>query len=88
MRRIVEKHGVFADVAIHLAHDDRNIHAHILLSHRELGPDGFGEIANTPHDHRKRKGAKVQEKVAGIAATPADIKGLREQWATGREPRL
>jgi MobA/MobL family len=79
--RIVEKHGVFADVSIHTAHDDRNIHAHVLLSHRELGPDGFGEIANTRYENRKRKGEMVREKVAGIAATPSQIKGLREQWA-------
>lgn len=79
--RIVEKHGVFADVSVHTAHDERNIHAHILLSHRELGPDGFGEIANTRYENRKRKGEIVREKVAGIAATPSAIKGLREQWA-------
>jgi ATP-dependent exoDNAse (exonuclease V) alpha subunit len=80
VHKLVEKHGVAADVAIHLAHDDRNIHAHVLLSHRELGPDGFGEIANTRSVTRKRSGEQVQEKVAGIAATPADIRTIRQAW--------
>lgn len=47
-REIVQKHGCAADVCIHQpnAHngaDDRNHHAHILLSTRRLEPDGFGE---------------------------------------------
>jgi MobA/MobL family len=78
---IVDRHGVAADVAIHAAHDDRNIHAHVLLTHRELGPDGFGEIANTRILTRRRKGRDAPEKVAGIAATPADIEALRKAWA-------
>jgi MobA/MobL family len=81
VRRIVGKHGVFADVSMHLAHDDRNIHAHVLLSHRELGPDGFGEIANRRTITKKVKGQEKQVEIAGVAATPADIKKLREQWA-------
>src|SRR5271170_51499 len=81
VRRIVEKHGVFADVAIHTAHDERNIHAHILLSHRELGPEGFGEIANRRTITRKHRGEVKEMTTAGIAATPGDIKKLREQWA-------
>jgi MobA/MobL family len=81
VRRLVEKHGVFADVAIHTAHDERNIHAHVLLSHRELGPEGFGEIANRRTITKKVKGQEKQIGIAGLAATPADIKHLREVWA-------
>ena len=80
---IIERHGVAVDVAIHQpgeGRDHRNIHAHVLVTHRELGPDGFGEIANTRTMTRKRKGQEVQEKIAGIAATPADIKVIREGW--------
>ena len=88
VRGIVEKHGVFADVAIHTAHDERNIHAHVLLSHRELGPEGFGEIANRRTITRKHRGQIKEMTTAGIAATPAEMKKLREQWAHGREPRL
>jgi MobA/MobL family len=81
VRRLVEKHGVFADVSMHTAHDERNIHAHILLSHRELGPDGFGEIANRRTITRKHRGQVKEMTTAGIAATPADVKFLRKEWA-------
>jgi hypothetical protein len=80
--RFVEKHGVFADVAIHEAHDWRNIHAHILLSHRELGPDGFGDIANRHTITRKHRGEIKQMTTAGIATTPAEMKALRKDWAS------
>jgi ATP-dependent exoDNAse (exonuclease V) alpha subunit len=78
---IITRYGVAADVAIHTAHDDRNIHAHVLLTHRELGAGGFGEIANTRTISRKRKGRLVLEQVAGIAATPADVEAIRKAWA-------
>jgi MobA/MobL family len=78
---IIARTGVAADVAIHTADDWRNVHAHILLTHREYGPDGFGEIANRRTTTKKVKGQEKQIEIAGIAATPADIKFLREQWA-------
>lgn len=43
-REFVDR-GMIADVAIHApgrAGDDRNHHAHILLTTREIGPEGFG----------------------------------------------
>jgi len=87
---LVAKHGIAADVAIHApgaGGDHRNTHAHVLVTHREFGPDGFGEIANQRTVTRKRKGREVQEKIAGLAATPADIKALRQAWerAVNRE---
>lgn len=45
-RELVARHGCVADVAIHTPGregDSRNHHAHILLSTRRLGPEGFGE---------------------------------------------
>ena len=42
------EHGVVADIAIHAPPkrgDNRNHHAHILLTLREVGPDGFGKKA-------------------------------------------
>jgi MobA/MobL family len=88
VRGIVAQHGVAADVAIHApgqGGDHRNHHAHVLLTHRELGADGYGEIAHTRIQTRKRKGKdgqhrQEQEKVSGIAATPADIKVIRKAW--------
>ena len=37
---------MIADIAIHAAHrkgDDRNIHAHVMLSMREITPESFGQ---------------------------------------------
>jgi hypothetical protein len=78
---IIERYGVAADVAIHTAHDDRNIHAHVLLTHRELGPGGFGEIANARTITKKIRGREKQIGIAGVAATPADIEAIRKAWA-------
>jgi len=42
------EHGVIADIAIHAPSrhgDDRNYHAHVLLTLREVGPEGFGKKA-------------------------------------------
>jgi hypothetical protein len=82
-REMVERYGVAADVAIHSPGpkgDHRNWHAHILITHRELGPHGFGEIANVRTRMRSRNGKTVEERVSGIAATPADVKAIRQQW--------
>ena len=73
---IVDRHGVVADVAIHQGKDERNIHAHILFSHRELGPDGFGDLANR---RTVEKGGR-EIGIAGIAANPRDVEGLRQEW--------
>jgi hypothetical protein len=40
------EHGVVADIAIHApprGGDNRNYHAHVLLTLREIGPEGFGK---------------------------------------------
>jgi hypothetical protein len=86
---LVEKHGVAIDVAIHEpgeGKDARNIHAHVLITHREFGADGFGEIANerTIQKKVKVKGHEQSQfrsrSIAGIAATPQDITALRKGW--------
>jgi hypothetical protein len=80
---IIARHGVAADVAIHApgeGRDHRNTHAHVLITHRELGPEGFGEIANRRTITKKVKGQEKQIEIAGIAATSADIKAIRKDW--------
>jgi MobA/MobL family len=80
---IIEKYGIAADVAIHApgeGKDHRNTHAHVLLTHRELGADGIGDIANRRTITKKVKGQEKQIEIAGIAATPADIKAIRKEW--------
>lgn len=59
-REIVERHGCAADVAIHAPSrngDDRNYHAHILLSTRRIGADGFGEKTRELDD--KKTGSQI-----------------------------
>jgi len=54
-RELVERHGCAADVAIHAPGadgDHRNHHAHILLSTRRLGPDGFTEKTRELDDQK------------------------------------
>ncbi|WP_449100394.1 MobQ family relaxase [Pseudomonas veronii] len=54
-REIVERHGCAADVAIHAPGkegDNRNHHAHILLSTRRLGSEGFTEKTRELDDQK------------------------------------
>jgi hypothetical protein len=78
---IIARHGVAADVTIHTAHDRRNTHTHVLITHRQLGPDGFGEIAHARTITKKIKGRAKQIGIAGVTATPADIEAIRKSWA-------
>ncbi|MBV8506564.1 MAG: MobA/MobL family protein [Alphaproteobacteria bacterium] len=84
---IIARYGVAADIAIHTAHDRRNIHAHILLTHRQLAyasparPGRFWQYRQSPDDHEKDQGREKQIGIAGVAATPADIEAIRKSWA-------
>ena len=54
-RELVERHGCAADVCIHAPGkegDNRNHHAHILLSTRRLGPEGFTEKTRELDDQK------------------------------------
>ncbi len=54
-RELVKRHGCAADVAIHAPGkdgDERNHHAHILLTTRRLGPDGFTEKTRELDDQK------------------------------------
>jgi hypothetical protein len=83
-RPIAERHGIAAQVSIHAPDkegDQRNHHAHILFTHREYGPDGFGEVSNARAVMKKnKKGVFKETMIYGIAANPADIIALRKEW--------
>lgn len=75
-REIVERHGCAADVAIHAPGkrgDNRNHHAHILLTTRRLGPAGFTE-----------KTRELDDKKTG----PALVVEWRERFAKLQNERL
>jgi MobA/MobL family len=83
-RPIAERYGIAAQVSIHAPDkegDQRNHHAHILFTHREFGPDGFGEVSNARAVMKKnKKGVFKETMIYGIAANPADIIALRKEW--------
>ena len=59
-RELVERHGCAADVCIHAPGkdgDDRNHHAHILLTTRRLGPEGLTEKTRELDD--QKTGAQI-----------------------------
>ncbi len=76
-REIANRYGVAVDWAIHLPGqegDQRNHHAHLMMTTRQIGPDGFGakaalELSNT--DQKKR----------GLAVGDDAIYALREALA-------
>jgi hypothetical protein len=79
----VKQYRVAVDAAIHgpgRAGDHDYLHAHLLLTHRELGPNGFGEIADRRTIWKKVKGEEKEIEIAGIAATPADVRAIRKAW--------
>jgi hypothetical protein len=83
-RDLVEQYGVAVDVALHVpgeGRDHRNHHAHLLVSQRVLGPEGFGDVANKHRVRKKIKGQYREVEVAGIAALTTDVALLRLQWA-------
>lgn len=65
-----ERYNVVVDASLHASHkngDDRNFHAHILFTTREVGAEGFG--AKTRLLDRKATGSK-------------EVTLMRETWAT------
>ena len=73
---IVDRYHVAADVNLHQGKHPDNVHAHMMFSHRELGSQGFGDIANR---HLVEKGGR-QVEVAGLVAQPRDVEPLRQEW--------
>ena len=74
---LVERYGVAADVCIHAPSrqgDDRNAHAHILTTTREVSAAGLGKKATVElcDSDRVKK---------GLQGRKAELQGLREAWA-------
>ena len=67
-RHIVQRYGVAVDVSIHApgrGGDERNHHAHLLLTSRRVGPEGFGE---------KTRELDVK------TTSRLEVQHLREEW--------
>ena len=88
--------GMVADVALHTPHpngDPRNYHAHVLLTMREIGPEGFGEKMR--HLNKAAQLEEWREKWEHIANRYLDVSGtrpaltgapLRSRASTGNRP--
>ena len=77
-KNLVYKYGVAADVAIHEPSrkgDQRNHHAHILITTRQVTPEGMGEKTSL---EREDKALRAQ----GQATGREQIEALRGEWAT------
>ena len=70
-REQFQRKGMIADVCIHAAGgkgDNRNYHAHILLTMREIGPDGFGLKAREWNSREQ-----VEDVARGMGAHPEPL---------------
>lgn len=75
-REIVERYGVAVDIAIHTPDrggDQRNHHAHLLATTRQLNHDGLGEKADIELSDKKRKSM-------GMGPGDAEVTLLRQRW--------
>jgi hypothetical protein len=66
---LVDRYGVAVDLAIHRPDrkgDDRNHHAHLLMTTRRIGPEGFTEKTRELDDMKNRG--------------PVEIEAIREMW--------
>ena len=77
--------GMVADVAIHTAHphgDERNVHGHILLTMREVTPEGFGKKVREWND--QSLGNDWRKKWADLGARYLEKAGYTqeaERWS-------
>jgi Ti-type conjugative transfer relaxase TraA len=90
---LADRYGVAVDYAIHppsKAGDQRNHHAHLLMTTRRMSAQGLGERSALEHNEDKRK-------TLGLLRRAAEIRNLREEWAqlanralerAGQEARL
>lgn len=75
--QLVDRYGVAVDVCIHRPDrkgDQRNHHAHLLMTTRRLGPDGF-EMKTRELDENKGRG-------------PGEIEAIRQLWERGQNHAL
>jgi hypothetical protein len=77
-QQIADRYGVVVDLAVHEPRpegDPRNHHAHLLMSSREITAEGFGGKAGLDMNSQALQGL-------GRPAGIAEMKAVREQWAT------
>ncbi|NLH82246.1 MAG: Ti-type conjugative transfer relaxase TraA [Phyllobacteriaceae bacterium] len=83
-QHIADRYGVAVDVAIHVPHDEmdeRNHHAHLLMTTRVVSAEGLGEKTDL---ERQNKWLLSQ----GRATTQMQVKEFRQSWETLANTKL
>lgn len=81
---LANRYGVAVDFAIHRPHrsgDERNFHAHVLTTTREVGPTGLGAKASIEWSDTDR--AKK-----GLGPAKGEVKAIRARWEEFTNERL
>ena len=81
---LANRYGVAVDFAIHRPHrsgDERNFHAHVLTTTREVGPTGLGAKASIEWSDTDR--AKK-----GLGPAKGEVKAIRARWEEFANERL
>jgi ATP-dependent exoDNAse (exonuclease V) alpha subunit len=79
---LVERYGVAADLAVHAPNrrgDDRNIHAHLLLTTRRLGPEGLGAKTRILDDMKSGEIERVRELWADLVNVQLMAAGIEDR---------
>jgi ATP-dependent exoDNAse (exonuclease V) alpha subunit len=77
-RELADRYGVAVDLALHeprKGSDQRNFHAHLLTTTREVTPTGLGAKTGIDRSYADRL-------VSGLPSGRAEFFHLRERWAT------
>jgi ATP-dependent exoDNAse (exonuclease V) alpha subunit len=82
-RNIADRHGVAVDVEVHRPGrgDERNHHAHLLATTRELDKHGFTRKATIERSTDMRR-------IIGLPPTASEYRTLRAIWAESANERL
>jgi hypothetical protein len=76
-RAVADRHGVAVDVSIHApgrGGDHRNHHAHLLVTHRQFGSAGFGDLAKAFDTPAKVRAVRKEwEKAVNLAYERAGL---------------
>lgn len=86
---LADKYGVAVDVAIHTPDkegDNRNHHAHLMLTTRKLERLESGRIALTSKSQLEMSNTQLKER--GLRSAKEELKVIREQWANIANERL
>ena len=73
---LADKHGTAVDFAIHAPHgetDERNFHAHLMMTTRALTPDGLGDKTNLERENKWLAGQ-------GLPLTQVQLVEIRQAW--------